>query len=62
MRVSGIKGGAPRASPLPQDMLYTFYGRQIFSEGEGEQLLHAWYKHRVRDEYVLGRSRFARVL
>ena len=48
MRVSGIKVGAPRASPLPQDMLYTFYGRQIFSEGEGEQLLHAWYKHRVR--------------
>ena len=51
MRVSGIKGGAPRASPLPQDMLYTFSGRCILSGGKGELLLHAWYKHRLRDEY-----------
>ena len=51
MRVSGIKGGAPRASSLPQDMLYTFSGRCILSGGKGELLLHAWYKHRLRDEY-----------
>ena len=51
MRVSGIKGGAPRASLLPQDMLYTFSGRCILSAGQGELLLHAWYKLRLRDEY-----------
>ena len=51
MRVLGIKGGAPRASPLPQDMLYTFPGRYILSGVKGELLLHAWYKHRLRDEY-----------
>ena len=35
MRVSGIKAGAPRASPLPQDMLYTFSWRYILSGGRG---------------------------
>ena len=39
MRVSGIKGGAPRASLLPQDMLYTFSGRCILSGEQGELLL-----------------------
>ena len=34
MRVSGIKGGAPRASRLPQDMLYTFYVKS-FLKGRG---------------------------
>ena len=61
MRVSGIKGGAPRASPLPQDMLYTFSGRCIFSGGKGELLLHAWYKHRLRDEYTLQQARSATI-
>ena len=45
MRVSDIKGGAPRASPLPQDMLYTLPGRCILSGGKGEQWLHASCKH-----------------
>ena len=44
MRVSGITGGAPRAYPLPQDMLYAFYFG-FTSGGKGEQLLHVWYKH-----------------
>ena len=35
MRVSGIKGGAPRASPLPQDVLYTFSWRYILLGGRG---------------------------
>ena len=51
IRVLGIKGGAPRAFPLPQGMLYTFSGRCILSGGKGGLLLHAWYKHRLRDEY-----------
>ena len=45
MRVSGIKGGAPRAPPLPQDLLYAFSGRCILSGAKVELLLHAWYKH-----------------
>ena len=54
MRVSGIKEGAPRASPLPQDMLYTVYCRYILSGGKGEQQLHAWYKLRSSDDiYIL---------
>ena len=56
MRVSGIKGGALRFSPLPQDMLYTFYWRYILSGGKGEQLLHAWYKLRSSDEYIYIKS------
>ena len=53
MRVSGIKGGAPRASPLPQDMLYTLPGRCIISGGKGGQRLHAFCKHGLREYFVL---------
>ena len=34
MRVSGIKGGATRPSPLPQDMVYTFPALHPFRKGD----------------------------
>ena len=52
--MSGIKGGPPPASRLPQDMLYTFSGRCILSGGQGELLLHAWYS----TNFGCGTSRF----
>ena len=37
---------------MADGQLFASSGRCILSRGKGEQLLHAWYKHRVRDEYA----------
>ena len=43
--------------PLCPRTCYTpFYGRYILSGAKGELLLHAWYKHRLRDEYQCARA------